>query len=333
MTDYALLLAPSANRVYAGEADTLAAAELEICVPGAGDTTTAEIAGVRYVTFSADELDAEAIGRLSATLALFEREGDLLRPVLAPDTNVLPDDLVSIPKYSGKTNEQFTRLLLNVTLSQVMKPRPRRVVLDPLCGRGTTLSEAWRLGCDAAGVEGDEKAVEAYAAFLKTYLRRTRRRHSAEMTAVRREGRAIGQRLEVSLGDEDLHMTVFTGDTRTSADLFGRKKFDAVVADAPYGVVHGAHSDVRGSFGHKGRDRSPAGLLAESVPVWAGQLTKGGAMGVSWNTYGISRDDLAQIMADAGLTVCADGPWERFAHRVDSSINRDLIVGVNVPAE
>ena len=32
--------------------------------------------------------------------------------------------------------------------------------------------------------------------------------------------------------------------------------------------------------------------------------------------------------AENGLDVCAGGPWERFAHRVDSSIKRDLMVAV-----
>lgn len=331
MPRHLLLVNPSANRVFAGQAAALAAAELELCVPGVSDVEPTTLAGVDYVAYTADDAHAADVARLSSTLALFAAEGELLRPVEAPRDDVLDDDLVSIPKYQGKTNEQFTRLLLGVTLAQVRKPRPRRVVLDPLCGRGTTLSLAWTLGCDAGGVEGDEKAVEAYAAYLKTYLRRKRLKHTAELRPVRREGQALGQRFEATLTDPSrtstgLSMTVFTGDTRTSAELFGKKKFDAVVADAPYGVVHGSHSDVRGTFGR--RDRSAAGLLRESVPVWAEQLTKGGAMGLSWNTLGMPREDLAQVMTDAGLTVMSDGPWLRLGHRVDSSIHRDVIVGV-----
>ena len=39
-------------------------------------------------------------------------------------------------------------------------------------------------------------------------------------------------------------------------------------------------------------------------------------------------EDLAGFLADAGLVVQEGGAWERFAHRVDSSIRRDLIVAV-----
>ncbi|SPB29873.1 hypothetical protein MAJHIDBO_00163 [Propionibacterium freudenreichii subsp. shermanii] len=57
-------------------------------------------------------------------------------------------------------------------------------------------------------------------------------------------------------------------------------------------------------------------------------MRAGGALGLSWNTYGLSREDLAAICTDAGLEVRDDGPWLQFAHRVDSSIKRDLMVAV-----
>ena len=78
-------------------------------------------------------------------------------------------DLITIPKYAGKTNEQFTKLLLNLTILLARRPRRRMldaqlVVLDPLCGRGTTLNQALMYGYDAIGIEIDGKDVEAYAA-------------------------------------------------------------------------------------------------------------------------------------------------------------------------
>jgi tRNA G10 N-methylase Trm11 len=86
---------------------------------------------------------------------------------------------VTIPKYPGKTNEQFTRLLINVTLASVRRSSGGPVsILDPLCGRGTTLSTAMILGHNAAGVEAEPKALEAYAAFLRTYWRRKRLKHT-----------------------------------------------------------------------------------------------------------------------------------------------------------
>lgn len=339
MPRYLMLRTPSANRVYAGESGPLTAAELEITAPFVAEIAEAEVAGVGYLSFEAPALnDAQlaTVARQSAAFALFEdlsaaepapASGPVLRPVALPRRFLLDDDLVTIPKYQGKTNEQFTQLLVNVTLAAVTRePTGPRQILDPLAGRGTTLSTALLLGHDAFGVEGDAKAFELMASFYKTYLRRGRIKHTADVRPVRRNGKAIGKRFDAEITTDDGRrvITAFTGDTRESAALFGKKKFDAVVADAPYGVAHGATTDVRGVAGK--RDRSPAGLLKEAIAVWAGQLMHGGALGLSWNTFGLSREDLAGLLSRAGLVVQEGGAWERFAHRVDSSIKRDLIV-------
>lgn len=330
-----MLLAPSANRVYAGEAATLAAAELAISAPFVADVEPTEVAGVGYLGFQADELaepELRMLARQSAALALFTEADALLRPVELPKTLLLDDDLVTIPKYPGKTNEQFTQLLANVTLACVQtRTTGALAVLDPLAGRGTTLMVAWLLGHNGYGVEGDTKAVEQMSAYLKTWLRRKRIKHTADTTPVRREGKAIGKRFDAQLTSEHLEMTVFTGDTRQSQYLYGKKKFDAIITDAPYGVVHGAHqtTDVRGHAGK--RDRSPAGLLRESLPVWASQLKDGGAMGISWNTHGLSREELAELMRAEGIEPQQGEVWLGFGHRVDSSIHRDLMVGIKQP--
>ncbi len=332
MPRHLMLRNPSANRVYAGEQAALTAAELELTCPFAREIAETTIAGVGYLRFEAPDLQPahlEQLARQSAAFALFTEEEGLLQPVELPTVDVLDEDLVTIPKYQGKTNEQFTRLLLNVTLAAVIRePTGPRQVLDPMCGRGTTCSTVLLAGHDAYGVEADEKAFEQMASFMKTWLRRKRIKHTADVTPVRREGRSVGRRFDarINVGGRHREYTVFTGDARASAELFGKKKFDAIVTDAPYGVVHGASTDDHGTSGK--RDRTPAGLLAEAIPVWAGQLMHGGAVGVSWNTFGLSREDLAEMFDAAGLIVAEQGPWEQFAHRVDSSIRRDLMVAV-----
>ncbi|MGY4718688.1 TRM11 family SAM-dependent methyltransferase [Naumannella huperziae] len=316
---YAMLLSPSANRAYGESVAELAAAELEICRPEAREVHTRAIGGVDYLIFDLEDVPT----RLSGTFAMFALlPDDLLRPVTLERDGVLDEDLVTIPKYQGKTNEQFTRLLLDVTLAAVDRPPGPRSVLDPMCGRGTTLTTAWRAGHDAAGVEADPKSVEQFSAFLRTWLRRKRLKHRVEQVPVRREGRSLGKKLEATVrpeGTRELSLTVFTGDTRDSAALFGKRRFDAVVVDAPYGVVHGSSTG-------RDRERSPATLLGEAVGVWAGQLRAGGALGISWNTHGLRREDLAGLVAAAGLEPQDHGPWRRLAHRVDASIRRDVLV-------
>jgi hypothetical protein len=332
VNDHLVLLSPSANRVYAGAADALVAAELRILL-GSDDpdlVRPVDVAGVGYLAVGVGDLDDRteaALGLLSAGFAVYRREGELLRPVPLARPDRLDDDLVTIPKYPGKTNEQFTRLLTNVTLASCTRATDGpQSVLDPMCGRGTTLSTALILGHDAAGVESDLKAVEAYTAFLKTYLRRKRLKHTIDMTPVRREGKSLGRRLDLAVtpqaGGRTQNLSVFSGDTRHSATLYGRRRFDAVVTDAPYGIVHGSQP-LDGK-----RDRSAAALLSETLGVWAGQLKTGGALGLSWNTYGLTRERISALATEAGLRPLEAGPYLAFGHRVDSSIHRDVFVAV-----
>ena len=320
-----LLVQPSSNRVYADAAPRLAAAELEsFGVPGAVEE---RIAGVPYVAFDHPAGDVARLAYLSSGFALFAREGDLLRPVPLPPVQRYDDDLVTIPKYAGKTNEQFTRLLLNVTvLSAGRELGDRLTVLDPLCGRGTTLNQALRYGYDAVGIEVDGKDVDAYAAFLKTWMRRKRLKHTASMDPVRRDRRLLARRFAATVapdvaahraGDVQ-HLTVFHADTTRAREFLRAGCADVIVTDTPYGVAHG--SRAAGGLG-----RRPLDLLREAVPGWAELLRPGGALGMSWNTHVVKRAAAAEVLTGAGLHVVETPD---FAHWVDQSITRDVLVAV-----
>ncbi len=352
MPAYLLLLAPSSNRVYAGLAPEITRAELEVLAAADQeghrlvDVDTAQIAGVAYLRATFDHAPPPGLlGRLSAAHAVFEvvetGDDELLRPVLLTRHELLDDDLLTIPKYPGKTNEQLTRTLLNLTLASASgscEPGRPTCVLDPMAGRGTTLSCALALGCDAVGVEIDRREVEAYAAFLTTWLRRKKLKHQIDLHPLRRHGSHVADVLEAQLSPsreayatgKRQHLTVYAADTLATADLLERRRVDVVVTDAPYGIRHGSRSGT-GRGGPKGaddRDRSPAQLLAAALPVWVSVLRAGGAVGIAWNTHGLRRADLAAMCVAAGLEVRDGGPWLRFAHRVDAGIHRDLLVAV-----
>jgi SAM-dependent methyltransferase len=345
MTSYALLVSPGANRVYAHAAPALTVAELGVLdatvLEGRlGPAEPAEIAGVPYVCFAGDLTpdDLRHVANTSTALALFERLDEAtLRPVPLQRLDCLDDDLLTILKYQGKTNELFTKLLLNVTAASSTSGRrmltDRLRVLDPLCGRGTTLNQALMYGWHACGIDLDERDFEAYAAFLPRWLKDKRLKHTADTARLRREGRTVGRRFDArfatskeawAAGDV-ISAGTLLADTRETGSLLKARSIDVVVTDAPYGVQHG-------STAGSGLGRRPLDLLREALPGWVRVLRPGGALGVAVNLRTCPRADALAVLAEAGLRPL-DGPAYRgFEHRVDQAIVRDVVVAVRPSA-
>ena len=347
MTRYTFLVLPSHNRVYTDAAPALVRAELAVlgaALPDGGidEESVAETVtgGVPYVTFEAGELtqrDVDLLANLSSLYALYEvTDGELLRPVPLRRLDRFDDDLLTILKYQGKTNEQFTKLLLNVTLASSAFAGEiatrRLVVLDPLCGRGTTLNQALMYGFDACGADIDARDVEAYAAFIRRWLKDKRLKHRADFSPVRRDRKVVARRLtaefaaakdEYKAGDVQ-RLEVVETDTARIGEFFRPASADLVVADLPYGVQHGSHAT--GQVGGRTLSRSPLDLLRAAAPVWAKALRPGGALGISWNTLVARREDAASALAAARLEVLDSAPYRAFRHRVDHAITRDILV-------
>ncbi|MFI7109158.1 TRM11 family SAM-dependent methyltransferase [Nonomuraea sp. NPDC050227] len=334
MPRYALLILPAFNRVYGESSPRLTRGELAVFSDHAIENTVLDsaettIGGVPYITFETaeplSESDVALLSNLSSVYAVFGVEGDLLRPLAMRPLDRLSSDLLTIQKYAGKTNEHFTKLLLNVTVLASDRPMSGRLsVFDPMCGRGTTLNQALMYGYDAYGLDVDGKDFEAYTTFIKTWLRNKRLKHTAEIVPVRRARALVGRRLNVTFGlskeavkaGDVQQLAVVNADTLKSREFFKPRTFDVVVTDAPYGVQHG-------SKGGGGLSRSPLELLRQAVPVWAELLRPGGAMGISWNTYGGKSAELAAILTGAGLEVM---DYPDFEHWVDQAIVRDILV-------
>ena len=335
MTGYALLVLPAVNRVYGQAAPALTAAELAVfgatVLEGrVGDIGHRDIGGVSYVTFSAadglTDRNVRHLSNLSSAYALFELAdgSDALRPVVLHRLDRYDDDLLTIPRYTGKTNESFTKLLLNLALVCSTTARDRYLdagdavrVLDPLCGRGTTLHQAFMYGFDACGVEIDTKAVDAYETFFVQWLQEKRIKHKVEQARIRRDGKVIGHRTDIAVGASKADLkagaassvTVVNDDTRRTAEHFKRSTFDVLVTDLPYGVQHKARV-----------------LVGEALPVWVQVLKPGAGVALGWNTRVLKRADLVAQLSDAGLEVLDAPPFDRFAHRVDRTIHRDVVV-------
>jgi hypothetical protein len=335
MTEYAILLSPSTNRVYARSSIRLLCSEIRafndtVLGGKVHELTETSIGGVPYISIVADEFtetDVAYLANLSSLYALFERRGELLRPIGISPLDKFDSDLLTIQKYSGKTNEHFTKLLLNVAAVYAEQPdrllNGRLRVLDPMCGRGTTLNQAMMYGLSVSGVDVDGHDIDAYSTFLKTWLKNSRLKHTTETATIRRGRDRIGKQLDISLGvtkelykaGDTLDISVVNGDTLHVGEFFKPESFDVVLADTPYGVQH----ESRG----RQTSRSPAELLEQAIPAWAPILREGGTIGLSFNTYVVKRPQLAEILAANGLSVVDTGD---FTHRVDQAINRDLII-------
>ena len=344
MPRYAVLPAPSANRVYAAAALGLAEVELAFLDRYAFGGLLEGIAveqrgGVPYLGFGSGEPLADeevrAVGALSSAHAVFEVEGgaagELLRPVRAGGAlHRFDDDLLTIPRYAGRTNEQFTALL--VTLATVAGHgmaalgSTRLRVLDPVCGRGTTVNQAVMCGHDAAGVDLDGRDVEAWATFFATWLKDKRLKHQVERHHLRRStATGGGVRIEVSLWEDKAaqhagdgqKVVMIADDTRTTAAHLGARSVDAIAADLPYGVAHGSRSGDRLA-------RRPGDLVAEALPVWRDVLRPGAAMALAWNVRTMPLEAMAEAVAEAGLEQ-VEVPGS-FLHRVDRTITRDVMI-------
>src|SRR5690348_14790145 len=186
----ALKITPQRNTQYTNMTETLAAPELLASPLGSAITRIEPVtlAGQGYLLVNIDEGNAAAsspgmldilsrLGAISEAYEYFEHIGEIQGPLLRPwepqFTPFVPLQMAGIRRYKGKTNEIFTRVLLNVAVfagvySQQFSGRLR--ILDPLTGGGTTLFLALAAGYDAFGIEHVRQDVETTAVFIRQYF-------------------------------------------------------------------------------------------------------------------------------------------------------------------
>lgn len=328
----ALKITPQRSTQYSTMVETLAVPEL-LASPlrkHIEAITPITLAGQPYLLVT---LDAEHVGEQQAILSrlgttsetyeyfehIGEVAGPLLRPVEPQFVPFVPVEMAEVRRYKGKTNEIFTRVLLNIALfagacSQKVTERLR--VLDPLAGGGTTLFLALSAGYDAFGIELNRQDIETTAVFVRQYL------HSEHIPFKERdERRKAGHRYQFEIGHKkDTRSLVLAHGDTTEATLHmqevpGGPHMHAIVGDLPYGIQH---------FGEI------AGLLHRALPVWETMLLPGGTLALAWNATRIERAEMIQLLKEhTHLTVRDDPPYTELAHTVDRVIKRrDILVAV-----
>jgi 16S rRNA G966 N2-methylase RsmD len=266
------------------------------------------------------------LAAISEVYEYFERvgevQGPLLHPVEPQSLSFVPQEMAETRRYKGKTNEIFTRVLLNIALfagNYAECSTQRLRILDPLAGGGTILFVALARGYDAFGIEIERQDVETTAAFVRQYLKG----EHIHFKEIDERGRKAGRRYQFEIGPKGntRHLVLTHGDCHAAnlhmRDIAGGPHVHAIVSDLPYGIQHfGEISD----------------LLSRSLPIWEQMLFPGGTIALAWNATRIKRPEMAGlIQKQTQLQVLNNTPYTQFEHAVDRVIKRrDIIVAVKI---
>ncbi|GAD90749.1 hypothetical protein VHA01S_055_00050 [Vibrio halioticoli NBRC 102217] len=341
MFQYAILANPGHNRIYFDTAVKIACSELKAILSSmeiAVDEVTEKDIGLpaALVFETEQQLDDAQLQRLSSSsiyYAIFQvMDSGLLKPLQPQAFNTFPESMSQILRYTGKTNEQFTRLMVNLGLSAAKTDSQRKCLMDPMCGKGTTLYEGLIQGLDVMGVEINAKWVQEIQTFIVKYMKNGRYKH--KVTKEKRTG-AGGKKIadgfvvnaavtkEAFIKDQGQSLKLYASDTRIVNQIIKKNSCDVMVSDLPYGVQHGSKSAKDTKMA-----RSPLELLEEALPAWKSVLKPKGSIVLSFNEFTLKWTELAELFAKQGFEVQDQEPYIGYLHRVDQSINRNIFIAV-----
>lgn len=286
------------------------------------------LGGAPFLCFEAPPLTPSQqafLFQMSSLYMTATLEDGLLRPLEAPSSPFLPNDMPEILKYKGKTNADFTQLLINLALSAGGQWRTERVhVLDPLCGRGTALFCALSRGMDATGIDSDRKSIAEGTAYAQKWLQYHRIKHTAARSSLTLPGGKSAPCATVTVQKPEnvnRSLRMIFADTRDTAALCARRKAHVLVADLPYGVQHAPYE--------RGQLSSLEALLQQSLPVWKQALLPGCAAAISFNTYTLKRSVLEKLVCGAGFILPESDLYADFSHWVEQAVQRDVLLAIN----
>lgn len=315
MQKLALLLSPRAKSAYFNDLVDVATAELSWLIGADQNIAHRKVGPMEFLEIET-EVDAEQLASLSALSSIhgiFECKGDQLFPLTVEPAFNLHEDFVFGAKFKGKTNEILTQLLINVGLQSITYKDIADVkLLDPMCGRATTLLWGMRYGMKTKGIEQDAKALADIRQNVKKWCKVHRQKHQFK------DGFVGGKSTKGSAGKfieftaDDSSMRVITGDSTNAASLLKNEKFHLIVTDLPYGVQHFTTQQTR----------NPLEVLRACATDWVASLKPGGVMVLAFNLNIPKRKDLLSVFTDHGLQIL------NFAapHRMSESIVRDVVV-------
>jgi len=311
MKKIAVQISPEAKSAYFKDYLQVARRELRQVI-GELDLEYRQAGALEFFEFECEEEEIPRLLRLSFVQGLYAIDGIRLVPIAQLADFRLHEDFVFGSKYRGKTNERLTQMLINVGLSAIAGDLSKGVkLLDPMCGRATTLLWAMRYGITARGIEQEAKAIADLRQSLKKWTKLHRQKHKLTEGFVGKPNKKdLGKFLD--FGAEDATMRVVVGDARQADQIFKKDKFDLLVSDLPYGVQHFTTD----------KTRNPLAVIGESVEAWKRCLKPGAAIVLAFNSYIPKRAALIDTFEQAGFEALAFAA----AHRMSESIVRDVVV-------
>lgn len=310
MNKLAIQISPEAKSAYFSDYINVAEQELRYVI---GDIafTMMQKGSLTFFVLAEGALNLNKLLKLSFVQGLYSVEDELLRPLdISPDFR-LHEDFVFGSKFKGKTNERLTQMLINLGLATIGKDSTEGVsVLDPMCGRATTLLWAMRYGIKARGIEQDAKALEDIQRNLKKWTKLHRQKHKISdgfIGASKKSGNKF-----IEFNADDSNMRVVIGDSRQADQIFKKEKFDLIVSDLPYGIQHTTVN----------KSRDPISVIEQSISAWKSCLKQKGVIVLAFNSNNPKREALIQLFEQEGFDAL---PFSA-PHRMSESIVRDILI-------
>ncbi len=324
------------NMHYREAVVRLGTAELQIMLDALSRDASVSheiLGGSSFLTFETDPLserDLAFLCRHSSICFFSEKKNNGLYPLSAPSVDYLSEELPEVLKYKGKTSSAFTRFMINTAAALspfAISPEPL-MVLDPLCGKCTTLFSAAQLGMNTVGMDTDRKAVREAADYFSRFLRLHGLKHilqnrseTAGKASVPVISFQFADTKEHFLAGETRSLLLGVGDTALSPALVRKQRAHIVIADLPYGIQHAPQGDRRPESFHS--------LLSRALPSWKKSMFPGGVLALSFNTLTLPAKSVLSLVSQAGFIPCQREPLSTLKHEVEQAVVRDVVFAVN----
>ena len=331
---YALLIQSHANVQYRQCLGKLACREAAALLSSLGlnecIVSEERIAGEDFVVLDAPELtqkQLQVLGSHSGICLMALWDGERLLPLERPKPDFLPESLPYVLKFKGKTNPDFTRMMIHCArgASAFGFGGEALTLYDPMCGKGTTLFCAALEGIHSVGTDLEGAGLREAGEYLERSLKMNRVKHQLqEKSFTLKEGRSarawdyrMARDSEAAKCGNQVELMMAESDFRDAGCFLKRESVHLIVSDLPYGVQHAPKERKRLS--------SLEQLAKDAFSACTPLLKIGGVMAFSFNLHTLSKDKMAVWAQESGLKVLDTFPYEDFSHWVEQAVTRDIL--------